>query len=240
MNPGSEPVPLTRTLFQSIGGATATQQGPGVPSPPSWSPPLTPCSWRPRGHPRSQQPGRFMSLCQCQGVCRLLCYSMTCLLSVCVLCVPVRLGVSVFSLGFCRCCSAVSLGIHVCHCSIIVFSVSVTVSSVLVFCCRVSKPNTMFAHHCVLVSVTVSITVCLCHWLLCVCLCLRHSGSAYICPCVSPCLSPYVSPSTQVSPCVLLTTQATGGRVGPTGAQSWGPAHPTLTLPWARLGACLQ
>lgn len=50
-----------------------------------------------------------MSLCQCQGVCRLLCYSMTCLLSVCVLCVPVRLGVSVFSLGFCRCCSAVSL-----------------------------------------------------------------------------------------------------------------------------------
>ena len=58
--------------------------------------------------------------------------------------------------------------------------------------------------------------------------------------CVSLCLSPYVSPSTQVSPCVLLTTQATGGRVGPTGAQSCGPAHPTLALPWARLGACLQ
>ena len=41
-------------------------------------------------------------------------------------------------------------------------------------------------------------------------------------------------------PWVLLTTQATGGRVRPTGAQSCSPAHPTLALPWARLGACLQ
>ena len=128
-----------------------------------------------------------------------------------------------------------------CHCA----CASITVSSVTVFYSFVSKPNAVcpslcpgICHCCV--SVTVSITVHPCHWLLCVCLCLRHSGSAYICPCVSPCLSPYVSPSTQVSPCVLVTTQATGGRVGPTGAQSWGPAHSTLAPPRARLGACLQ
>lgn len=124
----------------------------------------------------------------------------------------------------------VSRCVHACRSAAVVCGVSDCPQPL--FCCRVSKRNP--------VSATVSITVCLCPWLLRVCLCLRHSGSAYICPCVSLCLSPYVSPSTQVSPCVLLTTQATGGRVGPTGAQSCGPAHPTLALPWARLGACLQ
>lgn len=104
----------------------------------------------------------------------------------------------------------ITVGVPVCH------SVCVCPCSVIVFC--------------------MSGTVHLCHWVLWVCLCLWHSGSAYICLCVSLCLSLYVSPSTQVSTRYSLPRPQVGvsgpvvPELGPT------PSHP----PWARPDACLQ
>jgi hypothetical protein len=101
---------------------------------------------------------------------------------------------------------------------------------------------------CASVSWSLSVTChCVCHWaslrvtLLCVTLCVSvppTCTSAYIGHCASLCLSTNVSPSTLVPVCVLLTTQATGGRVWPTSART--VAQPSLPwLLWSTLDACL-
>lgn len=96
--------------------------------------------------------------------------------------------------------------------------------SLFVFCCGVSVPKNMFAHHCVLLSVT----LCACH---CVCysvslslgsLSLFMSLTLWVCLYLSLCVTVSVLLCVTIYPgvTVLLTTQATGGRVGPTGARA--------------------
>lgn len=109
---------------------------------------------------------------------------------------------------------------HVCHCSV-VFCVSVTIFSVYHCLClvAVSVPKNMFAYHRVLLS----ITVCVCYS---VSLSLGSVGlfmplTLWVCLYLSLCVTVSVLCVT-IYPgvTVLLTAQATGGRVGPTGARA--------------------
>lgn len=127
------------------------------------------------------------------------------------------------------------LYVPVCHCVVSVTACVLSSSLRAQQCaCPSSYPD---VHYCVRLSLRL-LTVCLCDWVLWVCLRLRHSGSAYICPCLSPRLFPYVSPSTQVSP----RYSPPRPQVGVSGPLVPGlgpsPSHPRLL--WARLGACLQ
>lgn len=119
-----------------------------------------------------------------------------------------------------------SLCMHVCHCSVIVFCVCHRVLrlSLFVSCCCVSVPKNMFAYHRVLLS----ITVCVCH---CVCYSVSLSlGSVglfmpltlWVCLYLSLCVTVSVLLCVTIYPgvTVLLTAQATGGRVRPTGARA--------------------
>lgn len=180
MNPGSlgpESLPLSTPLVCRMGGTTAAQCSPGVPSPPWQAPPFSAiaCHMGGGGFPeatrslvtRRSQLGRtcvskwlvtglysrvLLSASRCHCVCGFVCCSMMGLCSAHE-CVCLDASVLVSIAGFVLVSLTVSPCTHVGDCSVIVFFVAVTTFSVSVHCCVLcycaSVPDSLFACHCV-------------------------------------------------------------------------------------------
>lgn len=143
------------------------------------------------------------------------------------------------SLGFCRCCcvcvTVYACVLLVCHCLLCVCHCVLCHSLYFV---AVSVFKNMFAYHCVLLSVTLCAYHCVCYSvsLSLGSLSLFMSLTLWVCLYLSLCVTVSVLCVT-IYPgvTVLLTTQATGGRVGPTGARAGAQPIP----PSPAMGACL-